>query len=400
MRIQTPDKLKPLWEHHKYKIVYGGRGSGKSWGVGDYLIVSSLNEQEGGTYLCAREYQTSIADSVYPLLVDKIHNYNLNKYFTINKNEIISKPSGIRFAFSGLRRDPHGMKSMYKLKKVWVEEAQSISKDSMTILLPTIREDDSELIFTYNPQSEDDPVYQLTIDPYPDTLLVNINWRDNPWFTERMKEQMEKDREKDYDLYLHVWEGKTYSRSEAQVLWDKCKIEEFTPLANWNGPYYGIDWGFSNDPMRMVRVWVADNKLWIEKEVNGLRVDINKIPFVLKNGDPHCHKYTARADNSRPETISYVQQHGLPKVVACRKGAGSVEEGISFIRSFDEIVINPSCKHTIEEARLYSYKIDKMSGDILPDIVDAYNHSWDAVRYALEPLIPSASPGSVKVRRR
>lgn len=398
--IQTSAKLKQLWQPADYKILYGGRGSGKSWGVADYLIVQALNEQSPGTYLCVREFQTSMADSVYSQLVDKIYTYGLASEFVINKTELICKPTGIKFVFLGMRKNPQSVKSMYNLKKVWAEEAQTLSKESLTLLLPTIREDGSEFIATYNPYNDDDPIHELMVDPLPNTIKIKLNWSDNPWFTQRMRIQMEALKKKDYDLYLHVWEGHTYNRSEAQVFWDLCVIEEFQPLKTWHGPYYGLDWGFANDPLRLVRCWIADRKLWIEKEVSGLRVDIDKTPKYLLSGDPFCDRYVIRADNARPESISYCQQNGFPKMVACKKGPNSVEEGITFVRSFDNIIIHPACKHTTEEARLYSYKIDRMSGDVLPDVVDAYNHSWDAIRYSLEPIMPKkGQKGSITVKK-
>jgi phage terminase large subunit len=92
-----------------------------------------------------------------------------------------------------------------------------------------------------------------------------------------------------------------------------------------------------------------------------------------------------------------MRQNGYEKIRACKKGPGSVEQGVTFIRSFEEIVIDPSCTHTIEEAKLYKYKVDKLTGDVLPDIVDKFNHSWDAVRYAIEPLMPHKRPGTVSI---
>jgi phage terminase large subunit len=94
-----------------------------------------------------------------------------------------------------------------------------------------------------------------------------------------------------------------------------------------------------------------------------------------------------RADSARPETISYLKRHGLPRVEGVKKWPGSVEDGIAHLRSYEAIVVHPRCKETIQETRLYSYKVDKLSGDVLPEIVDASNHTIDAIRYSLAPLI-------------
>ena len=106
---------------------------------------------------------------------------------------------------------------------------------------------------------------------------------------------------------------------------------------------------------------------------------------------PEIDKHIIRADSARPESISYLRRHGLPRIVAVEKGRGSVESGIEFIKTFEKIYVHPSCKQTLNELNLYSYKTDRLSGDVLPVLVDAFNHYLDALRYALEPLIKQAS---------
>jgi phage terminase large subunit len=146
-----------------------------------------------------------------------------------------------------------------------------------------------------------------------------------------------------------------------------------------------MDHGFATDPMTLVKCWIADRTLYIEKERFGHGIEIaDMVEFV--EGMPEAVNHTIRADSARPEINSHLRNTGL-NVVSVEKWAGSVEDGITFLRSFDEIVIHPSCKHIIEEARLWSYKTDRLTGDIMPQVVDDYNHGWDAVRYALQPLI-------------
>ena len=401
IEVTFAEKLRPLFKPKRNKIVYGGRGSGKSWGVARALILKCLAEKL--LILCTREYQNSLSQSVHRLLSDQIDLLGFAPFFDITKTGITCKLNGSEFIFIGTRKDPAKIKSTEGIDIVWCEEAENMSKTSWEVLIPTIRKPNSEIWVTFNPREASDPTYHnFVATPRDDTLLIEMNWRDNPWFSDVMNEERKFALNGDYDTYNHIWEGKTLERSDAQILWDKVKVQEVKPRPDlgWNGPYYGCDWGF-NDPMRLMRVWTFNNDLYIEREVDGVRIDMDNIVQHLIAGDPYCSKYVIRADCSRPETISHCRQNGLPKIVASKKGPGSVDEGILFIRSFRNIIIDPSCKKTIEEARLYKYKVDKLSGDVLPTIVDAHNHSWDAVRYALEPLMPKRQiTGAIKTMRK
>jgi len=132
--------------------------------------------------------------------------------------------------------------------------------------------------------------------------------------------------------------------------------------------------------------WIFERKLFIEHEAYGLGVEIDHTP-ALFDGIPEARNYVTRADNARPETISYMVRQGFPKLMACQKWPGCVEDRVQYIRSFDQIVIHPRCPHTAEEARLWSFKTDRLSGDVLPQLVDKHNHCWDAIGYALEPMV-------------
>jgi phage terminase large subunit len=172
-------------------------------------------------------------------------------------------------------------------------------------------------------------------------------------------------------------------------------VEYFEPDPDWDGPYFGADWGFAQDPTTLVKCWIGveggRQRLYVEKEVYriGLELDQTKAAFEEVVG---AGLHTIRADNARPETISYLRRQGL-NIVGAPKGKGSVEDGIAFLRGFEQIIIHPDCPHTAEESRLCSYKTDRLTGDVLPVIVDAHNHCIDGLRYALEPVI-KAGPGS------
>ncbi|MHA2248615.1 MAG: PBSX family phage terminase large subunit [Candidatus Hodarchaeales archaeon] len=180
--------------------------------------------------------------------------------------------------------------------------------------------------------------------------------------------------------------------SNAQVLFGKAVVEPFDPQDDWYGPYQGADWGFANDPTVLIRCWVTgsadslERELYIEHEAYGIGVDINETPELF-DSVPDARDYTTRADSARPETISHMKQHGYPRMESVKKSPGSVKDGVAHIRGYRRIVIHPRCKHAAEEARLWSYKKDAKTGDVLPILIDRHDHCWDATRYALEPLI-------------
>ena len=396
--IQLIEKVKPLFDPFRYKVLYGGRGGLKSWSIARVLILNSMMIHNYRV-LCTREFQNSIKESVFKLLETQIEMLGFSKYFKITNNEITNK-FGSSFIFTGLHNNVTKIKSMEGIDVAWVEEAETVSDESWAVLLPTVRKPGSEIWISFNPLNEDDPVYSRFIThQHPSSFVQRLSWFDNPWISPELLAEKEHLKRVDYDSYLWVWEGEFLKRSKAQVLADKVVVERVNPQKDWIGPFYGIDWGFSTDPTRMVKCWVFGNKLFIELEANGKGVDIDKLPQLLLSADFECNKYTMRGDNARPETISYLRQHGFPKLVACKKGKGSVNEGIAFIRTFEQIVIDPSCEHTIYESRMYKYKTNKVTGDITTELEDKFNHSWDAVRYALEPIIPSSSKGSVTVRK-
>jgi phage terminase large subunit len=399
-------------------VAYGGRGSGKSFAFTDALIVKALTSRV--RVLCAREFQNSISDSVHRLLSKRIDDLGLSAYFTIQRDTITSK-NGSEFTFKGLRHNSESIKSTAGINICWIEEAQTISQESLDILIPTIREPDSEIWMTMNPRLEDDPVYKLFIaTPHPEAYIAKVNYTENKHFPAVLEMERRLMLERDPALYKHVWEGECLTHTDAQVFKDKWEVREFTPnkvqrlvktnvhteqLAtgelvksqtpvyewvddpSWNLPLYGLDFGFSQDPTACVKVWIHDETLYIEKEAVKLGLDIDKTVDFIKQAMPEIDRAIVRADNARPESISYLKQHGLERIKAVVKGKGSVEDGIAHMRSYKRIVVHPRCKETINELLLYSYKVDGRTNDISTQIVDKHNHCIDAIRYALEPFI-------------
>jgi phage terminase large subunit len=219
-----------------------------------------------------------------------------------------------------------------------------------------------------------------------DLETIKTTFEDNQRFPEPLRQEMDYLRRVDDDAYRHVWLGECRQHSDAQVFKSKYTVESFEPKAGWDGPYHGLDLGFSADPSVLTKCWVADNRLYVEREAWQLHCDIDKLPNLLDQitgARGHC----IRVDSSRPETVSYLKQHGFPNCESVDKWPDSVQDGISRMRAFEQIVLHPSCEHTIQEFRMYSYKQDRLTGDVLPDIIDKHNHAIDSIRYAIAPII-------------
>lgn len=392
-QINLPEKLYPLINPKRYNVIYGGRGSGKSEGIARLLIIRALQSQR--RILCCREFQSSIRESVHAVLKSVIALHGLQDYFSINFNGIKCNLTGSEFVFGGLAEHTiDSIKSLYGFTDVWVEEAQRLSKRSMELLLPTIRAEGSVFFFTFNPELESDPVYKRFVsepDSLDDALVIEMNYDDNPWFPEVLRVEMEASKRRSMEDYLHIWCGKTRSFTQASILGHLVRVEQFEPEPNWQA-HYGIDWGFAADPTALTRSFVHKNKLYIRNEFYGYGVEINEYARCFSSV-PDAINSELWADNSRPESISYLNQPAnyadrRPlNVKAAPKWSGSVEDGIAWLRSLDAIVIHPDCKNSIYEIPRYSWKVDRITGELTPVPMDAFNHVVDSLRYALHRYI-------------
>jgi phage terminase large subunit len=380
MTVQSPAAFRELFEPHRYKVYYGGRGKGASWAFARALLLQVA--ERGLRVLCAREYQTSIGDSVHRLLVDQITLLGMESVFHITRAEISCANGGI-FLFKGIRNNPGEIKSLEGIDIAWLTEAERTTNESLDVLIPTIRKDGSEIWIDFNPDDEHAPTYQrFVLNPPPDAVVKYVTYRDNPFFPDTLRVEMEYVRRVDPEKYLWIWEGKSRRITHALVFSGKYRVEEFSHPAEFIDRYYfGADWGFAEDPTTMIRSYIIGRTLYVDHEAYGVGVELDEIEQLFASV-PESRLWPCPADNARPETISHMQHHGYPKIKAVRKGAGSVEDGISQLKAFEEIVIHPRCKHTIAEFGSYSYKVDRLTGDVLPILVDKDNHCCDALRYA------------------
>lgn len=207
MLIEFPQALEWIFQPARYKIAYGGRGSGKSWGFARALLVQGAAKPL--QILCAREIQKSVADSVHRLLSQQIEAMGLGDFYAVQNNNIRGR-NGTEFTFAGLRHNINSIKSVEGTDVVWVEEAQTVSKASWQTLIPTIRKPGSEIWVSFNPELDTDETYQRFVrDPPPGAVVRRINYSDNPWFPGVLRAELEQLRDKDHDAYLWIWEGHT-----------------------------------------------------------------------------------------------------------------------------------------------------------------------------------------------
>lgn len=213
--LELPDKAQVLFEPHRYKIAYGGRGGAKSWTFAKALVTIASEQRK--RVLCGRELQNSIKDSVHKLLSDQIALLELDKFYDIQATTIIGQ-NGSEFNFEGLRYNHTKIKSYEGVDIAWVEQAERVSKSSWNTLIPTIRKEGSEIWMTLNPDLEDDETYQrFVIRPPTNSVLIEMSWRDNPWFPEVLRQEMEDLKRRDPDEWLNVWEGKCRHALEGAI---------------------------------------------------------------------------------------------------------------------------------------------------------------------------------------
>lgn len=387
-----------------YKVYWGGRGSAKSWGIAEALVRIAASRKV--RILCTREFQTSIRDSSHKLLKDTIERLGLQGWFHVTADSITSR-SGAEFIFKGLHLNEQGIKSTEGIDITWVEEAQTVSAYSWRTLPATVlRNDDCEIWVSYNMISEQDATHRRFVNEdgtarRRNSIVHKLNYDSNPYFGGKLREEMEEDRENDYDLYEHIWLGMPMKKSNAIVFNGKVRVEAFPDELERQADrlYYGADFGFAADPSTLVRMFIIPNParpaskgtLYVTHAAFGWHVDLDDMP-AFYDRVPGCRLWPIKADAARPETISHMNRRQFA-MSAAEKWDGCVEDGITHLRGFDEIVIHARCVAMANEAYMYRYKTDPKAVDergqplVLPIVLDKFNHGWDGVRYSLDGYI-------------
>mgnify|MGYP000128436339 CR=1 FL=1 len=222
-----PDGVTPV----RYRVPYGGRGGTKSWGIARALLMQGTNKSQ--RTLCGRQYQNSIKDSVHKLLADQITALKMNYIYEVQNTLIKARddaklpdgsPNESEFIFKGFQQNMDEIKSMEGIDRCWIEEAKNTTKSSFETLDPTIRKQGSEIWGSFNPELETDFFYEHFVKNPPDNALVwKVTWRDNPWFPDVLRKQMEQMKERDFDAYLNVWEGECRLMLEGAVYADELR---------------------------------------------------------------------------------------------------------------------------------------------------------------------------------
>lgn len=408
-----------------FKVCRGGRGGLKTWQIARSLLVRGARRKR--KVLCGREYQNSMAESVLAVIDGQAELIGLGDFYKSTDSETRGK-NGTTFSYKGLKNNITSLKSFEGATDFWIEEGQTISQNSLDIVLPSIRAANVQILISYNPDADDDPIHEFVNSLPPELVYIaEVNWCDNPWLPESLRIQKDlrlrriaestndEERAIEQEAYDQIWMGKTRKASRARIFAGKCMQEAFlverritgaqtSYFINGkpaDGPYFGADWGFAADPTAACRVWICDECVYIDHEIYEYRLDLDKTPEALRR-IPLLDTHMIRGDNSRPETISHcrvpradstgVIKPGL-NMVAADKWPDSVEDGITVLKGMKKIIMHPRCVNFWEEARYYSYKVDAKTGDVLAEVVDKYNHLWDALRYALAPFIKRSGKG-------
>ena len=243
MDLTAIEAFEALYRPKRLKSFWGGRGAAKSQEIAQYLVFRA--HVYGDPVLAGREYQNSIEDSSYALIVHKIHEMGLSEHFDIQQSAIYHRRNGSSFKFIGLARNIESIKSKFGFKKLWLEEAETVSERSWQVLIPTLREEGSEIIASWNPKEAVSATYQRLAAPYLEAVNAKgfyeddyiytrkVSFRDNPYFPDVLRQEMERDREVNYKRFLHVWEGEVDAEYEDSIIepeWIDAAIDSHVKL--------------------------------------------------------------------------------------------------------------------------------------------------------------------------
>lgn len=389
-----PKKLKFLFQPARYKVAYGGRGSAKSWSFARALLLKGINKPL--RILCAREIQKSIKDSVHQLLNDQINNLEITSKYNVQQTEI-NGTNGTKFIFAGLSEQTvDTIKSYEGIDITWCEEAQVISERSWKILIPTIRKEDSEIWVSLNPELESDPTYMRFVkNPAPDSIVVMVNWRDNPFFNEVMEKERQDCLTRFPNDYPNVWEGVCRPAVEGAIYFDEvARMERDGRVCNV--PYDPMlkahiifDLGFNDEmavsivqrhvsEIRIIR-YIEDTQktlAYYSNELRELKYNWGKVWLPFSDGFSKDFKTGKGSDQilaalgwnvAKKEEVSNVD----------------VEEGIRQTRLvFSRIYVDKSsCAALIESWKRYRRHINKQTLTAGAPVHDQYSHGADNTRY-------------------
>ena len=395
VEVEMPDWGWPIWaDWWTYWFLHGGRGSAKTQTTAMGLILRGADTKI--RVVCFRAVQNNVDESVRQELVDAIYRAELQDEYDIKEKYIKHRQTGTRFTFRGMQK-PGSLRGLAGVDIVWIDEAQDVSAKALRSLIPSIRKATAQLIFTFNPIAPEDAVWQWMLkfvlpdgSTAKDAIIMEKNWRDNPWFPEKLEADRQRDLARDPMEYMHTWEGKFWQRSDSVIFANCCEFDlEFDSPEPWETDtgryYYGADFGYAADPSTLTRCFIKDGYLWIDYAEFGYHVELDALGD-LYDRVPGAREWPIGADCARPDVINLVKRQGF-QISGAEKGKDSIEAGITFMRSFKGIKVHKRCPYIAQEFMKYSWKVDPKTDQVLPIIVDAWNHGIDATRYSLVSLI-------------
>lgn len=373
--IEIPEEFERLFDTDwREAAIWGGRFSLKSHTVARYLLIRARMDKV--RILCAREYQNSIAESSHQLLSDLIKQYELWD-FKVTDKSIVNSETGSEFIFKGLHLNEQNIKSTEGIDIAWVEEAQTITQSSIEILTPTVREEGSQIIYTYNRLVEEDPVHKrLVIEGRPNTLLINVNYDialKYGWMPDVIRLEMEDDKKHRPSLYKHKWLGEP-SSVEGRIFRDWLMIEKLPHEARRVGR--GLDFGYSIDPAACVDVYEYNGGYILDEVVYRKGMTNSELATVLKEGN-----IITVADSAEPKSIDELKSYGIT-IVPAEKGADSILHGIQLIQGL-KISVTAHSQNLWREYNMYMWDRDR-DGVWLARPENGSDHAIDASRYFLQ----------------
>ena len=389
-KAEFPEKLEFLFKPARYKCCWGGRGGAKSWGIARALLI--LGARSPMRILCAREYQTSIKDSVHKLLCDQIEALNLLSFYEITQASIRGK-NGTEFAFAGLKNNISNIKSFEGVDIAWVEEAQTVSRMSWNVLIPTIRKDKSEIWVSFNPELETDETYQrFVLHPPPDCQSVKVNWSDNPWFPEVLRLEKDALRERDMSAYNTVWEGICRQTVDGAIFANEMQMAELEGRIcrvayDPSKPVHAIfDLGWSD----ATAIWYLQFVGMETRLIRYMEDNQKTISYYLSQMQTHGYVYdTLWLPHDAENKTLAANGKSIEEIV---RGAGYKVKIIPKVPIPDSInaarTIFPNCWFDRENAadgisclRHYRYDVDEDGRFSKMPLHDGYSHGADAFRY-------------------
>lgn len=392
MRAQFPAKLKPLFSPARYKVLHGGRGSGKSWGIARALLI--LARQARRRILCTREIQKSIKDSVHALLSDQIQALGFSADFEILETEIRCRVTGSVFLFGGLQQHTvESIKSFEGCDIVWVEEAQVVSGKSWDVLIPTIRRPGSEIWISLNPQLESDETYQRFIAMPPDGAFVcQMNYTDNPWFPEVLEaERVHAEKTMKREKYAHIWDGKCMPAVEGAIYFDEVAKAEEDGRITRVAPdkllkahaIFDLGW---NDSMSIIIVQRSASELRVIDYIEDSHKKLSDYSDMLKAKPLNWGRVWLPHDGFSKDYKTGKSAEEMMKALGwsvSRTPNMDIEGGIKAAREVFERIWFDKDKTTrlVECLKRYRRNIGQRTGEAGGPLHDEFSHGADAFRY-------------------